>query len=131
VEEGKTASYAYTGLALVIAISYDRNPNRSRGIVVGHRARKDGRFTAGERMLESVQNQNQPSGSAFERHYSVLEIAKLWGLSYNSVKSLFKNEPGVFAIGNEETRYGRARITLRIPQSVMERVHRKRTTRVM
>jgi hypothetical protein len=47
------------------------------------------------------------------------------------VKTLFKDEPGVLAIGSDETRYGRARITLRIPESVLQRVHTKRTTKVM
>lgn len=74
--------------------------------------------------------EKRPNGPTFERHYSVNEIAALWNLAYNTIKAMFKNEPGVFAIGSEETRYGRPRITLRIPESVMLRVH-KRRTRVM
>jgi hypothetical protein len=80
-------------------------------------------------MFESAV-EGRPSGPAFERHYTVNEIAEMWNLAYNSVKALFKNEPGVFSIGSEETRYGRPRITLRIPESVLLRVHKKRT-RVM
>jgi hypothetical protein len=82
------------------------------------------------RMLES-DVENRPNALAFEQHLSVNEIAELWGLSYNTIKGLFKDEPGVLAIGSEETRYGRPRITLRIPESVLLRVHKKRTTRVM
>ena len=53
-----------------------------------------------------------------ERHYSVNEIAKLWSLSPDSVRRLFRRERGVLVIGN---RY----VTLRIPESVLERVHRR------
>jgi hypothetical protein len=74
--------------------------------------------------------ESRPVGPAFERHYSVNEIAEMWNLAYNTIKAIFKNEPGVFAIGSEETSYGRPRITLRIPESVLLRVHKKRT-RVM
>jgi hypothetical protein len=74
--------------------------------------------------------ESRPSAPAFERHYSVNEVAEMWNLAYNTIKAMFKNEPGVFAIGSEETRYGRPRITLRIPESVLLRVHKKRT-RVM
>jgi hypothetical protein len=66
---------------------------------------------------------------ALERHYSVQEIAKMWALSFNTIKRLFQDEPGVLAFGSPETRYGRQRITLRVPESVMLRVYRERTHR--
>ena len=53
-----------------------------------------------------------------ERHYSVNEIAKLWSLSPDSVRRLFRRERGVLVIGD---RYA----TLRIPESVLGRVHRR------
>jgi AraC-like DNA-binding protein len=53
-----------------------------------------------------------------ERHYSVTDVAKLWGLSRDSVRRLFRREPGVLVMGD---RY----VTLRIPESVLERVHRR------
>lgn len=53
-----------------------------------------------------------------ERHYSVTDVAKLWGLSRDSVRRLFRREPGVLVMGE---RY----VTLRIPESVLERVHRR------
>jgi hypothetical protein len=89
---------------------------------------RDG-FTLMNGMFDSAV-ENRPSGPAHERHYTVNEIAEMWNLAYNTVKAMFKNEPGVFAIGSEETRYGRPRITLRIPESVLLRVYKKRT-RVM
>jgi len=55
-----------------------------------------------------------------ERHYSVSEVAGLWNLSRDSVRRIFRCEPGVLVIGD---RY----VTLRIPESVLQRVHRRLT----
>jgi hypothetical protein len=65
---------------------------------------------------------------ATERHYSVSEIAEMWKLSPGAVRKLFQNEPGVLAIGEPRPKFGRQRgyVTLRIPQSVLDRVHRGR-----
>jgi hypothetical protein len=60
------------------------------------------------------------------RHFSVGEIASLWHLSEDYVRQLFENEPGVLVLGN--TKSGRAKRryrTLRVPEFVVERVHRK------
>jgi hypothetical protein len=64
---------------------------------------------------------------ATERHYSVSEVAELWKLSSGAVRKLFQNEPGVLAIGEPRPKYGRQRgyVTLRIPQSVLDRAHRR------
>jgi hypothetical protein len=58
----------------------------------------------------------------FERHFSVDELAELWGVSDDFVRRLFLREPGVVIFYHN--RPGR-RIyrTLRVPQSVAERVH--------
>jgi transcriptional regulator GlxA family with amidase domain len=63
--------------------------------------------------------------SAFERHYSVQQIAKLWNYSDDTIRRLFQNEAGVVRIGNGETRFKRKRWQLSIPESVLIRVHRK------
>jgi hypothetical protein len=64
------------------------------------------------------------SPSTLERHYSVAEVAKLWNLSEDSVRRLFADEPGVLTLGKPGPRMRkRAYTTLRIPQSVLERVH--------
>lgn len=62
---------------------------------------------------------------ALEKHYSVTEIAKLWGLSENTIRRMFTGEPGVVEWGGEETRFKRAYKTMRIPESVLQRVHRR------
>ncbi len=58
-----------------------------------------------------------------ERHYAVTEIAEMWNLSPDKVRELFENEPGVLMIGEQSPRRKRRYVTLRIPQTVLERVH--------
>ena len=60
-----------------------------------------------------------------ERHYAVAEIAEMWNLSADKVRELFENEPGVLVLGDRRPRYKRRYVTLRIPHSVLERVHRR------
>ncbi len=63
---------------------------------------------------------------AMEKHYSASELAARWNLSTDTVRRLFENEPGVLVIGTETGRYSRRRyITLRIPESVALRAHRR------
>jgi len=60
-----------------------------------------------------------------ERHYAVAEVAELWSISKQVVRKLFEREPGVMVIGGTPPRGKRRYRTLRIPQSVAERVHRR------
>lgn len=60
---------------------------------------------------------------ALERHYSVSEISETWGLHRNTVERIFSHEPGVLKIVRPETLYKRRYVTLRIPESVLIRVH--------
>jgi hypothetical protein len=69
-----------------------------------------------------------PSGFsdfANEKHYSVNEIAKLWALSEKTVRRIFEREPGVIQWSREETLHKRGYRTLRVPETVLHRVHRK------
>lgn len=86
------------------------------------------------RLSQSVEESGRPAGHASqglplarfqERHYTVAEIAETWSLSRDEVRKIFESEPGVLVIGNGGTRSKRRYRTLRIPESVMERVHRK------
>ena len=60
-----------------------------------------------------------------ERHYAVTEIAEMWNLSPDKVREIFEDEPGVLVIGDRRPRRKRRYVTLRIPQSVLQRVHRR------
>ncbi len=60
---------------------------------------------------------------ALEKHYSLEEICTLWGLSDKTVKKLFADEKGVLRIGRPGTSTRRGHETLRVPESVLLRVH--------
>jgi hypothetical protein len=60
---------------------------------------------------------------ALERHYSVAEIAKLWNLHKSTITKFFADEPGVVKHENTPSRHLRSYCTLRIPESVVIRVH--------
>jgi hypothetical protein len=67
-----------------------------------------------------------PDPTAFsERHYSVKEIAEMWSLSPDTVRALFEHESGVLVLGECEASPKRRYRTIRIPESVLERVHRR------
>jgi hypothetical protein len=60
-----------------------------------------------------------------ENHYSVSELAALWHLSEKTIRRMFENEPGVIIWGVGERRFKRGYRTLRIPETVVIRVHRQ------
>jgi len=65
-----------------------------------------------------------------ERHYAVTEIAEMWNLSPDKVRELFENEPGVLVLGDRSPRHKRRYVTLRIPRSVVERVHHRLSSKL-
>jgi hypothetical protein len=76
--------------------------------------------------LKFGMEERESSASALARHFSPAEIADMWGLSVDSIRKIFEEEPGVLIFGNEQPRRGkRSYTTLRIPQPVVERVHRR------
>jgi len=60
-----------------------------------------------------------------EAFFTPKEIAERLKLSTDKVIRLFQKEPGVIVIGNEGAKYKRRYRTLRIPESVLERVQRR------
>lgn len=72
-----------------------------------------------ERLIHPVERKSP----ALERHYTVREIAKLWGFSVPTVTRYFEDEPGVLKHGKPPSRKRRSYFTLRIPESVLIRVH--------
>jgi hypothetical protein len=61
-----------------------------------------------------------------ERHYTVAEVAAMWSLSDDAVRKIFEGEPGVLVLGGSIPGTRRYR-TLRIPASVLHRVHKRLT----
>jgi hypothetical protein len=60
-----------------------------------------------------------------ERHFTAKEVAEAWNLSQDTIYRLFVNEPGVLLLVSEKKKYRRTRRTLRIPESVKNRVYRR------
>ena len=58
----------------------------------------------------------------FERHFSVDQLAELWGKSDDFIRRLFLHEPGV-VVFYQQRPGRRVYRTLRIPGSVAQRVH--------
>jgi hypothetical protein len=50
-------------------------------------------------------------------------VAALWSLSDDSIRQIFRDQPSVLEIGSLERRFTRGYISLRIPESVIQRVH--------
>lgn len=63
-----------------------------------------------------------------QRHFTVKQIADLWGLGCDAVRRIFRDEPGVLAFGSSAGRR-RSYTTMRIPQHVVERVYRRSVRR--
>jgi hypothetical protein len=81
-------------------------------------------------MNQSMPNKpnDKPSTSPLrEVLYTVTEVAEMWKFSNDYVRNLFKNEPGVRVMGRPHTRLKRGYLTLRIPESVLNRVERRLT----
>ena len=81
-----------------------------------------------EEKQDWMRERYSPATSAFsasmERHYSIAEVAAIWNLSPDAVRKIFEKEPGVLVLGGHSSSAHRYR-TMRIPTSVLERVHRR------
>ena len=60
-----------------------------------------------------------------ERHFTAREVAEAWNRSQDTIYRFFVNEPGVLLLVSERKKYKRTRRTLRIPESVKNRVYRR------
>ena len=62
-----------------------------------------------------------------ERHYRPDELSETWGLSVKVIREIFSAEPGVLKVDRPERRNKRGYCTMRIPESVVVRVHKRLT----
>ena len=65
----------------------------------------------------------QAQETTFERHYSVDELASIWGVSDDFVRRLFLHEPGVVVVFKHRPGKRVYRV-VRIPESVARRALR-------
>ena len=61
--------------------------------------------------------------SAFERHYTVAEVSELWALSTDTVRKIFRDRTGVLMVDHKETMKKRGYRSIRIPESLMQKVY--------
>lgn len=88
-------------------------------------ARKPMQSTAAHSRTGTLSNSQLMDGFSTERHYSVGELAKLWSLSEKTIRRIFENEPGVLCWGSPEKKFKRGYKTMRIPETVVLRIHRQ------
>ena len=58
-----------------------------------------------------------------ERHFTVQELAEMWGFSQDFINGRFRDEPGVIYTQKKANAKGRGRGVLRVPQSIAARVY--------
>lgn len=61
--------------------------------------------------------------SALERHYTAAEVAKLWNVSQDTVRDLFRDYPGVLKIQRPARRGKRGYLSIRVPESILLKRH--------
>ena len=66
---------------------------------------------------------------ASEDHFSPKDLAIKWGLSVDTIREMFQNEPDVLIVVRPATRHKRRYRTFRIPESVAVRVHNRLTAK--
>jgi hypothetical protein len=60
-----------------------------------------------------------------ERHYTPAQLAEAWAVSVDKIRDLFRNEEGVLKIGERNPKHKQQYWTLRIPEQVAMRVHKR------
>jgi hypothetical protein len=60
-----------------------------------------------------------------ERHYAPSEVAELWHLNVETIRRQFQDEPGVLVFQAPAKKGRRGYKTIRIPESVLDRVHKR------
>jgi hypothetical protein len=98
------------------------------------KAQRAARARAAFRLSKSKKFQSWPIRAASahfsddpieQKHFSPAELAKAWGVSVETIRSIFRTEPGVLKLGKTGAKYRRGYVTLRIPEEVAQRVHRR------
>lgn len=64
-----------------------------------------------------------------QTHYTAEDVAKMLNMSRDSVTRLFREEEGVLKITRPGNRYKRTYTTIRIPESVLNRVYGRMTAK--
>ena len=74
---------------------------------------------------ETPSAESPPAINPVERHYTAAEVAGLWKFDVETIRRIFQNEPGVIVLQAPARSGKRPYKTIRIPESVLDRVHRR------
>ena len=66
--------------------------------------------------------------TATERHYTVTEVAEMWSLSTRTIRRMLEKESGIMVIGHPGNSRRHRYQRLRIPESVLQRIHNRMLT---
>ena len=76
-------------------------------------------------MSDELRHWSVETSVPIERHYLPGEVAELWQFDVETIRRLFQHEPGVVVLQSPVKKGRRPYKTIRIPQSVLERVHKR------
>ena len=119
------------GLLTESGIWFTKTPSRPGAwLIIGQNGASQGNVMKPARRINEPSPDRSLNTEAskelyIEKHYSVSELASSWQLSENTIRRMFEDEPGVLRWGTTEGRFKRRYITLRIPETVVLRVHRQ------
>jgi hypothetical protein len=75
--------------------------------------------------MRDRENNALPKSPAHEQHYTLKQLVEKWEVSRPKLTEILLQDPDVIKIGYGYRRGKNGRVTLRIPFSVAERVHRE------
>jgi hypothetical protein len=94
--------------------------------------RFDSGYVAGSKLPETPKSSTKKPrkgarGRSAQGDYTVGQLAEEWGFSTDKIRKLFRNEPGVVKLKDENAAKKRKRsyVILRIPPEVAQRVKRR------
>jgi hypothetical protein len=73
--------------------------------------------------IDAEQKKDNVPECGTEPHYTPEEIAKMWKLAPNTIRSIFENRPGVLKVGSSAGDRARRYTKLRVPKSIVDKAH--------
>jgi hypothetical protein len=124
--EASDTSAGLSGIAKLAWESYAGGPNE-HALGWNRFALTDADLQRLRAMVEETAERAIKTGSTHVAgtHYTVQELAVLWGFGVDKIRELFADEPGVIKIQNPAKKGKRGYTSLRIPEPIAEKVSRR------
>jgi len=99
---------------------------RRQAIALARRSPKFRTWYAATSVYIPTQDDTSCTGVEHEKHFTLSELAATWGLSVETIRRLFADDPGVVTMPSASGPTGRRQyFTLRIPSTVAARLHKR------